>query len=58
MARDMGGGTSVYMLSAKPSLLRRRLPLVGTFETAPKESVSTVEEQDAYYERWLASQRR
>ena len=54
MARDMGGGNSVYMLSARPSLLRRRLPLVGTFDPAPKESVSSVAEQDAYYERWLA----
>jgi len=47
-ARDMGDGASVYMLSAKPSLLPRRLPLVGTFEPAPKESVSSVAELDAY----------
>ena len=57
MARDMGGGMGVYVLSARPGL-RRRLPLVGTFEPAPKESVGTVDDQDAYYRRWLESRRR
>ena len=57
MARDMGGGASVYVLSAKPGL-HRRLPLVGTFDPAPKESVGTVEDQDEYFRRWLGSRRR
>lgn len=52
MAREMGGGTSVYMLSAKRRF-GRRLPLVGTFEPAPKEAVGTVDDQDAYFELWL-----
>jgi hypothetical protein len=56
MARDMGGGTSVYMLSAKRHL-GRRLPLVGTFEPAPKEAVGSVDDQDAYFERWLQKRR-
>jgi len=57
MARDMGGGESVYVLSAKRQL-RRRPPLVGTFEPASKEAVGTVADQDAYYERWLNTWRR
>lgn len=56
MARDMGGGAGVYMLSARRHL-RRRLPLIGTFEPAPKEAVGTVDAQDAYYDRWLETRR-
>jgi hypothetical protein len=58
MARDMGGGAGVYVLSAKRHL-RRRLPLVGTFEPALKEeSVGTVDDQDACFRTWLESRRR
>jgi hypothetical protein len=57
MARDMGGGAGVYVLSSKRHL-GRRLPLVGTFEPAPKESVGTVDDQDAYFRTWLDSRRR
>jgi len=57
MARDMGGGASVYVLSAKRGL-RRRLPLVGTFKPAPRESVGTVADQRAYCRRWLETRRR
>jgi hypothetical protein len=56
MARDMGGGAGVYLLSATRRL-RRRLPLVGTFEPAPREAVGTVDDQDAYFERWLETRR-
>ncbi len=52
MARDMGGGARVYVLSARRRL-GRRLPLVGTFEPAPKEAVGTADDQDAYFKRWL-----
>ncbi len=56
MARDMGGGGSVYVLSAKRRL-RRRAPLVGTFEPARRESVGTVADQDAYFRGWLETRR-
>jgi hypothetical protein len=54
LMRDMGGGMDVYVLSGR-RWLRLRRPLVGTFEPAPKESVGTVEDQDAYYERFSPS---
>ncbi|HEY6276869.1 MAG TPA: hypothetical protein VIX86_11115 [Streptosporangiaceae bacterium] len=57
MARDMGGGASVYVLSAKPGP-RRRLPLVGTFGPASKESVGTVVDQDIYFKKWLGARGR
>jgi hypothetical protein len=57
MARDMGGGASVYVLSAKRHLARR-LPLFGTFEPAPKESIGTVADQDACFRNWLDARRR
>jgi hypothetical protein len=57
MARDMGGGMDVYVLSAR-RWLGLRHPLVGTFEPAPKESVGTVEDQDARFERFFRSRRR
>jgi hypothetical protein len=56
MARDMGGGASVYVLSAERSP-GRRLPLVGTFEPAPRESVGAVADQDAYFRKWLETRR-
>jgi hypothetical protein len=57
MAREMGGGASVYMLSAKRHL-QRGPPLVGTFEPAAKEAVGTVADQEAYFEQWLRARRR
>lgn len=51
MARDMGGGMDVYVLSAK-RWLRRRRPLAGTFEPAPKDHVGTVVDQDAYFAKF------
>jgi len=53
MARDMGGGRSVYILSSEPG----RPPLVETFEPAPREKVGTVADQDASYQRWLTTRR-
>ena len=60
MARDMGGGTVVYVLSARPRVsirqgLSLRRPQVDTFESAPKEFVGSVEDQDAYFRTWLES---
>jgi hypothetical protein len=52
MAPDMGGGGSVYVLSARRRL-GRRLPLIGTFEPAPKDAVGTIDDQDAHFKRWL-----
>jgi hypothetical protein len=57
MARDMGMGLSVYVLSVKPGL-RRRLPVIATFEVAPKDLVGTVADQDRYFRAWLESRAR
>ena len=50
MARDMGGAQAVYVLTIGKS---GRPPVVGTLEPAPRDSVGTVAEQDAYFRRWL-----
>jgi hypothetical protein len=50
MARDMGEGRAVYVLSQTLD----KLPLVPTFEPADREKVGTVVEQDANFERWFA----
>ncbi len=55
MARDMGGGTMVYVLNHK---LRCRLRLVGTFDPAPKESVGAVADQDAHFQNFLSTRKR
>ena len=50
MARDMGGAQAVYVLTIGKS---GRPPVVRTLEPAPRASVGTVAEQDAYFRRWL-----
>jgi hypothetical protein len=50
MARDMGEGRAVYVLSQTLD----KLPLVPTFEPADREKVGTVAEQDANFKRWFA----
>lgn len=55
MARDMGGGLRVYVLTIGQS---ERPPVVGTFDPADPGQVGTVAEQDAHYSRWLDDQRR
>jgi hypothetical protein len=50
MARDMGGAQAVYVLTIGKS---GRPPVVGTLEPAPRGSVGTVAEQNAYFRRWL-----
>jgi hypothetical protein len=50
MARDMGEGRAVYVLSQTVD----KLPLVPTFEPADREKMGTVAEQDANFKRWLA----
>ncbi|HEX2322486.1 MAG TPA: hypothetical protein VHJ18_26195 [Streptosporangiaceae bacterium] len=56
-ARDMGGGTMVYVLGRKPRRFRR-LPLVAIFDPASKEAVGSVADQDAYFGRWLRARQR
>jgi len=55
MARDMGGARSIYALAIGQA---GRPALVGLFEPAPPEKVATVADQDAFYQRWLASRSR
>lgn len=50
MARDMGAGLAVYVLSQSLD----KLPMVQTFEPAERDKVGTVAEQDANFERWFA----
>jgi len=57
MARDMGGGTMVYVLNHRPHWWRR-LRLVGTFDRASKEFVGSVADQDAYFERFISTGQR
>lgn len=57
MARDMGMGLSVCVLSAKP-MLRRRPTLMGTFGAAAKEHIGTVADQDAHFRAWLEARAR
>lgn len=56
MARDMGGGQVVYVLPAR-RWLRGKLSLVGTFDPSPKDLVGTVDDQDAYFERFVERRR-
>jgi hypothetical protein len=52
MARE-GGGWKVYQLEmGRPAL---RAHLVESSGPAPREAVGTIEEQAAFYERWLDS---
>jgi hypothetical protein len=53
MARDMGGGRKAYVM--RLGVPAKSDDLVDTFATAQIEQVGTVEEQLAYYERWLKS---
>jgi hypothetical protein len=52
MARGMGGALTVYVLAVGRSA---RPPLVGLFEPAAREQVGPVADQDAHYERWIAT---
>jgi hypothetical protein len=52
MAQDMRGTQAVYVLTIGKS---GRPPVVGTLEPAPRDSVGTVAEQDAYFRRWLGT---
>jgi hypothetical protein len=53
MARDMGGGVSVYKLTigAKPA----RSDLVSAFDDGPDIELATVAEQDSFFQRWITS---
>ena len=50
MARDMGAGRAVYVLSQTLN----KLPMVQTFGPADRDKVTTVEKQNANFQRWLA----
>jgi hypothetical protein len=50
MARDMGGGMSVYVMRAGQRA--RREDLVKTLEDAPTELLGTVGEQQAFAQSW------
>ena len=53
MSRDMGGARKVYLLTMGQQ--GRLEDLVDIFGEAPTEKIGTVEEQKAYYGRWLES---
>lgn len=54
MGVEMGGGGGVYLLSmGRP--VRHRRQLVDALAYAPASEVSTLAEQDEFYERWLRS---
>jgi hypothetical protein len=53
MSRDMGGARKVYQLTMGQQ--GRLEDLVDIFAEAPAEKVGTVEEQKAFYSRWLDS---
>lgn len=51
MARDMGGGRSVYVL--RPGHSASRSDLVDTLADAPIDQLATVDEQRVFWEAWL-----
>jgi hypothetical protein len=52
MARDMGGGTKVYVM--RPGLPARPEDLVEALDDAPLDQMATVAEQQAFFDAWLA----
>jgi hypothetical protein len=52
MARDMGGGTQVYVI--RPGLPARPEDLVETLDHAPLDQMATVAEQQAFFDAWQA----
>jgi hypothetical protein len=53
MSRDMGGAKKVYLLTMGQQ--GRLEDLVDIFDEAPAERIGTVEEQKAFYRKWLDS---
>jgi hypothetical protein len=53
MQRDMGRGTSVYLLADVPR--GTRPPQVDTLGSAPADAVVSVQEQRAWHSDWLES---
>ena len=56
MAREMGGGTQVYVM--RPGLGARPEDLVKTLDDAPPGQMATVDEQWAFAEAWRAELRK
>ena len=52
MARDMGGGMTVYIL--RPGRRGSRDDLVNTLDDAPPDQLATVDEQRAFADAWHA----
>lgn len=55
MSRDMGGGVKAYRLTLGQHA--KREDLVFLFDTGPDIEPVTPEEQEEFYERWVASPR-
>jgi len=53
MAREMGGGRKIYLLT--PGVQARREDLVDIFGAASLDQVGTVAKQHAFYENWIRS---
>ncbi|MEA5115910.1 MAG: hypothetical protein VB050_17990 [Geobacteraceae bacterium] len=53
MSRDMGGARKVYLL--RMGQQGRLEDLVELFDEAPADKIGTVEEQKAFYRKWLDS---
>jgi hypothetical protein len=54
MGRDMGGGRKAFVLVLG---VPGRPDLVDIFEPAPESEIARVEDQRAFFERWLAERR-
>jgi hypothetical protein len=55
MQRDMGEGRVAYVLTLPRTA--ERPPRVGIFDPAPRETIATVAEQEAFARRWMDSPR-
>jgi hypothetical protein len=56
MQRDMGMGTSVYLLAE--TVPGKRPPQIQALDPAPAESIVSVQEQRTWYSDWRARRSR
>jgi hypothetical protein len=54
MSVDMGGGGAVYLLAVGRQV-RNKSAVVDLFGYAPGSEVSTLADQERFYEQWLRS---